>query len=145
MRITMTLALAAALTATGAAAQQSAGQHDQHQGGAHRHPQAAEKKNPVKADDTSIAAGKQVFEKQCAACHGATGKGDGKMAGELNPKPSDLTDADWKHGATDGELYLVIHDGSKNTGMKPFASKITEHQIWDVINYIRTLGPAKSH
>ena len=137
------LVLAGALGANLVA--QSSHQHDQHQAGAHRHPQAAAKKNPVKADETSIAAGKQVFDKQCAACHGATGKGDGKMAAELDPKPSDLTDADWKHGSTDGEIFLVIHDGAKNTGMKPYASKLTEHQIWDVVNYIRTLGPARSH
>ena len=113
--------------------------------GTHRHPEAAKAANPVKADATSIAAGQKLYAKNCAPCHGDTGKGDGKMAGELNPKPSDLTDADWKHGSTDGEIYLVIHDGSKNTGMKPFASKMTAHQIWDVVNYIRSIGPTKSH
>jgi len=29
--------------------------------------------------------------------------------------------------------------------MKPFAKKLTAHQIWDVINYVRSIGPAKSH
>jgi cbb3-type cytochrome c oxidase subunit III len=113
--------------------------------GAHHHPEAAKVKNPVTADATSIAAGKQVYEKNCTSCHGATGLGDGKMGTELNPKPSNLADNEWKHGSTDGEIFAVIKEGVKGTGMKSFNSKLTEHQIWDVINYVRTLAPAKSH
>ena len=114
-------------------------------GAAHHHPDAAKQKNPVAADAASIAAGKAVYDKNCANCHGKTGTGDGMMGAELNPKPPNLTDAEWKHGDTDGELFLVIKDGAKGTGMKSFNSKLTEHQIWDVVNYIRSIGPAKSH
>lgn len=121
----------------------SAAQDHQHDAGAHRHPDAAKVKNPVAADATSIEAGKTVFDKNCASCHGDTGKGDGRMGEELNPKPSNLTDADWKHGSTDGEIFKVIHDGAPKTGMKPYGRKLTEHQIWDVVNYIRSIGPKK--
>jgi len=120
----------------------AASQHE-HSAGAHRHPDAAKVKNPVPADATSIAAGKDIYDKNCATCHGDSGKGDGRMGEELNPKPSDLTDADWKHGSTDGEIYKVIHDGTVKTGMKAFGRKLTDHQIWDVINYIRSIGPKK--
>jgi mono/diheme cytochrome c family protein len=114
-------------------------------GGAHHHPEAEKNQNPVAADATSIAAGKQLFEKNCASCHGKTGVGDGAMGSELNPKPSNLTDAEWKHGSSDGEIFAVIKDGVKGTGMKGFNSKLTAHQIWDTVNYVRSLGPAKSH
>jgi mono/diheme cytochrome c family protein len=114
-------------------------------GGTHHHPEAAKQQNPVTADATSIAAGKQIYEKNCANCHGKTGAGDGAMGTELNPKPANLVDADWKHGSSDGEIFEVIKDGVKGTGMKSFNSKLTPHQIWDVVNYIRSLGPAKSH
>jgi mono/diheme cytochrome c family protein len=142
-------ALITAALAVTVAAQQQEHQH-QHpgthpSGGAHRHPAAAKMKNPVAADAKSIEAGKELYDKHCAGCHGDTGKGDGSMGAELNPKPPDLTDAEWKHGSTDGELYLVIRDGAKNTDMKPFAKKLTAHQIWDVINYVRSIGPSKSH
>src|SRR5262245_2837341 len=115
--------LALASWTLGVAAQDhdhAAGQHD---AGAHQHPEAAKLKNPVKSTPDSIAAGKKIFDGQCAACHGATGKGDGKMAAELNPKPADLTDASWKHGSTDGEMFTLIRDGAKNTGMKAYGSK----------------------
>ncbi len=113
--------------------------------GAHHHPEAARLKNPVASDAASIAAGKQAYDKQCASCHGDKGKGDGAMGEELNPKPPDLTDTDWKHGSTDGEIFTVVRDGVKNTGMKAFGRKLTAHQIWDVVNYLRSIGPHPSH
>src|SRR5437764_753669 len=97
--------------------------------GTHHHPEAAKVQNPVAADATSIAAGKQIYEKSCASCHGKTGAGDGAMGAELNPKPSNFTDAEWKHGSSDGEIFAVIKDGVKGTGMKGFNSKLTTHQI----------------
>jgi mono/diheme cytochrome c family protein len=111
------------------------------EGGAHHHPQAARLKNAVPSSAGSIAAGQALYQKQCAGCHGDTGKGDGSMGEELNPKPADLTDADWKHGSTDGEIFTVIHDGVKSTGMKGYARKMTPHQLWDVVNYIRSIAP----
>ena len=123
-------------------------QHDQHEAAhpptaAHRHPDAAKLKNPVVANATSIAAGQKVFARLCAACHGDAGKGDGKMGEEMIPKPADLTDGDWKHGSSDGEIYTLIRTGAKGTGMKAYSRKLTTHEIWDVVNYIRSIGPAK--
>jgi mono/diheme cytochrome c family protein len=120
-------------------------QHDHPAAGAHRHPAAAKLTNPVKADATSIAAGKALYEKHCASCHGDTGKGDGKMGEQMNPKPSDLTGVEWKHGSTDGEIFTVIRDGVQGTGMKAFGRKLTPHEIWDLVNCLHSLGPAKSH
>src|SRR6478672_2443003 len=133
---TLTMAISIGL----AAAQEHQHPATHPEGGAHRHPEAAKLKNPVTADAMSIAAGKQLYDKQCAGCHGDTGKGDGSMGEELNPKPANLTDADWKHGSSDGEIFTVIRDGVKSTGMKPYARKLTTHQLWDVVNYVRSLA-----
>jgi len=116
-------------------------EHQHPTAGAHRHPAAANLKNPVAANEASVSAGRQIYDKQCAGCHGDTGKGDGAMGEELNPKPANLVDADWKHGSSDGEIFVVIRDGVKNTGMKPYGRKMTTHQIWDVVNYLRSLSP----
>ena len=96
----------------------------------HQHPAEAARiitrsrklKNPVPPTPRRLPPARSCT-KQCASCHGETGKGDGKMGVELDPKPSDLTDADWKHGSTDGEIFTVIRDGSKATGMKPYAAR----------------------
>jgi len=107
----------------------------------HQRPDAARMKNPVPADPVSIAAGLALYQKQCVGCHGETGKGDGALGEELNPKPSDLTDGEWKHGSTDGDIFTVIHDGVRSTGMKAYGRKMTTHQLWDVVNYLRSIGP----
>src|SRR3954467_5306967 len=111
--------------------------------GAARSPQRspqADVKNPVASSPESIASGAKAFGRYCAACHGKEGQGDGPGGAKLNPKPSNLADADWKHGSSDGEIYAVIHDGVKDTGMKGFASRMTEHELWDLINYVRSLS-----
>jgi mono/diheme cytochrome c family protein len=121
-----------------------AGQHGAG-AGAHQHPEAAKKKNPVAADAKSLAEGKELYTANCADCHGETGKGDGPMAAYTGePLPSDLTDAEWKHGSTDGEIFLVIHDGVENTGMRNFDKELTEQQIWHLVNYVKSLGPKPS-
>ena len=104
---------------------------------------AAKLKNPIAASAASLAEGKQLFTKQCASCHGALGKGDGKAGAALKPPPADLTDATWAHGSTDGALFTVIRDGVKETSMRGFAGRMTVREIWTVVNYVRSLGPAK--
>ena len=113
----------------------------QHKDAAHRHGAAAKMKNPVAASAESIASGRKLYDPHCSECHGDTGKGDG-MAGEgLDEKPSNLVDTEWEHGSTDGELFVVIRDGAgPKSEMKPFAKKLTERQIWDVVNFVRTLN-----
>ncbi|HYM23949.1 MAG TPA: c-type cytochrome [Vicinamibacterales bacterium] len=97
--------------------------------------------SPVAADEQSIADGKQVYDRRCASCHGDRGKGDGMMGEELNPRPADLTEGNWKHGRTDSDIFMVIRNGVKNTGMRAYARRLTTRQMWDVVNYVRTLGP----
>jgi high-affinity iron transporter len=103
--------------------------------------QDAKPTNTVAADATSIAAGKKLFGSNCASCHGETGQGDGRAGVQLNPKPANLV----KRWSSDGEIFTIIRDGVKDTGMKGFASRMTAHQVWDVVNYVRSIGPDSSN
>jgi len=108
----------------------------------HQHPEAAKLQNPVAADAASIEAGKKLYTESCADCHGEAGKGDGPAAPYAgDPPPSNLTDAEWKHGSTDGEIYTVIHDGVEGTGMKDFGKELKANDIWNLVNYVKTLAP----
>lgn len=113
-----------------------------HEAGMHTHSEAAKLTNPVKSDTASIAAGQKLYTTHCAMCHGPSGAGDGVQAAKYNPKPSNLADATWKHGPTDGEIFTVIRNGIPKTAMSSaFSKKISERQTWDVVNFVRSIGP----
>jgi mono/diheme cytochrome c family protein len=101
-------------------------------------PEAAKIKNPVPATPESVAAGKRAYGQLCANCHGPSGKGDGSVAG--TDPPSDLTDGVWDFGSTDGEIFTVIHDGLSGKDMGGYAERLKETDIWNVVNFIRTLA-----
>jgi mono/diheme cytochrome c family protein len=104
-------------------------------------PEAAKVKNPVPVTADSIAAGKATYTKYCQFCHGEGAKGDGKMAPK-DSHPSDLTDAKWDHGSTDGEIFAVIQSGAGPTSvMKGFKGKLTDQQTWEVVDFLRSIGP----
>ncbi len=98
-------------------------------------------KNPVAANADSIAAGQALFAKNCRFCHGDAAKGNGPMAPK-GTNPPDLTDAKWDHGATDGEIFTNIRDGiAPKYDMKPNKGKISDEDIWNIVNYLRSIGP----
>jgi mono/diheme cytochrome c family protein len=104
-------------------------------------PEAAKLKNPVQATSASVAKGKELFSKNCRFCHGADAKGDGPMAPK-DTHPSDLTDAKWDRGATDGEIFAVIQNGAgPKFDMKGYKSKLTDTDMWNIVNFLRSLGP----
>src|SRR6185369_7275450 len=97
-------------------------------------------KNPVASSADSIASGQALFTKNCRFCHGADAKGDGPMAPK-DTHPSDLTDAKWDRGSTDGEIFAVIRDGAgPKFDMKGYKSKMTEPEMWNIVNYLRSVG-----
>ncbi len=102
-------------------------------------PLAAKVRNPVAATPESIAAGRATYQRLCSRCHGVQGKGDGGGAG-AGGQPADLTDATWDFGGSDGEIYSVIHDGT-SADMEPYAERISDSEIWNLVNFIHSIGP----
>ena len=99
-------------------------------------------KNPVPATAAAIKFGRTVYNMNCRQCHGLRGLGDGLLAGK-NPSPANLTDGKWDHGDSDGEIFTIILNGAPapKTEMKPNKGTIAEKDIWNVVNFIRSLGP----
>ena len=104
----------------------------------HRHPEAQKLKNPVPSDSASIEEGRKLYLRNCASCHGPSGKGDGSMA-LAGGTPANLTDETWDHGSSDGEIFVVIRDGT-SSDMEAYKDRLTEKQIWQIVNFIRTLA-----
>jgi mono/diheme cytochrome c family protein len=101
-------------------------------------PEAAKIKNPVPATPESVTAGKRAYGQLCANCHGPSGMGDGSNGGL--DQPSDLTAGVWDFGSTDGEIFTVIRDGLSGKDMGGYAERLKEADIWNVVNFIRTLA-----
>lgn len=103
--------------------------------GWHAPPEAANRSNPIQADSSSIERGKALFLELCTTCHGKEAKGDGPVAARLPVETPDLTDESSKHSA--GELAWKISTG--RSSMPKWGDKLSEKQIWDIVNFIQNL------
>ena len=107
-------------------------------------PDPKKVKNPVAASAASVTAGAATYKKYCSFCHGPEAKGEGPLAPK-DSHPPNLTDAKWDHGDTDGEVFALIQNGAGGTSaMKGFKGKMPDTDMWNVINYLRSLGPKKT-
>ena len=92
---------------------------------------AATRSNPVEGQQRAQLAGFKLFARECAACHGADGRGIGKAP--------PLTQADVQK-APPGALFWVLRNGSLKRGMPSFAH-LPEPQRWQIVTYVKTLKP----
>lgn len=97
---------------------------------------AIKMKNPVKPEASSISEGKDLYSQHCKSCHGAKGKGDGPKSGKIDISCGDFTSADFAK-KTDGELFWKTVEGRKP--MPSFKEKLSDNEVWNIVNYIRTL------
>jgi mono/diheme cytochrome c family protein len=103
-------------------------------------PEARKVKNPVAPTAASLKTGAQLYAKNCEFCHGPAGLGDGKLAPK-HVKPANLADAKWDRGVTDGEIFAVIaHGAGPDFKMKGVKGRLSDTDIWHLVNYIRSLG-----
>ncbi len=84
-----------------------------------------------------VATGMAIYEKQCALCHGRTGKGDGPVAKSLNPAPPSFISKEMI-GHLDERHHKVTMEG--NAAMPSFAGQLSHQEIDDVLAFTRTLA-----
>ena len=96
--------------------------------------------NPVAATPEIIAAGMGHFADHCAACHANDGSGDTELGLGLYPRPPDLRQ-ETTRSLTDGELFYIIENGVRLTGMPAFGTGTAEgaEQTWHLVHFIREL------
>lgn len=104
-------------------------------------PKYATKANPRTATPQTLNSGKNLFQQNCARCHGVNGFGDGPDGANLNPPPANIAATSKMPMATDGYLLWVISEGGAPVGsaMPPFKQTLKEDEIWKIITYLRTL------
>jgi len=97
--------------------------------------------NPIAPNADSVSIGKELYEKNCVACHGTSGKGDGAVGVTLNPRPADLSLHAVPGVHPDGQLYDWVTNGFAGTAMPTFRQSLSDDQRWHLVNYIRALAP----
>ncbi len=97
---------------------------------------AAARKSPVPADPASIGRGRALYVKHCAGCHGDNGQGDGPAAANMTPAPTDFAKTAGHHPNGDIAWKIEIGRGP----MPGWGDRLTDTQIWDLTNYVQSLG-----
>ena len=100
---------------------------------------AAQEKNPFADDATAVAAGKQLFEKNCKRCHGPGGLGDGPDADPDAMQDMDLTVARRASRNPDGVVFHKVWNGRKKPKMPAFKDELSKDQVWQIVSYTQTL------
>lgn len=101
---------------------------------------ASDLRNPVEQTPAVIAAGRAHFADHCAICHANNGSGNTEMGRNLFPKAPDMRLAPTQE-LTDGELFWIIENGIRFTGMPGWSTGTREGEeaSWHLVHFIRRL------
>ena len=91
----------------------------------------------------NVANGKKIYLKTakpmaCSMCHGKKGDGGGKLGKALKPSPRNFTCAATMKKVSAGQMFYIIKNGSKGTGMVAHKKTLKDKEIWDVVKYVRS-------
>jgi mono/diheme cytochrome c family protein len=95
--------------------------------------------NPVQVSPENLRGARLHFADHCAICHANDGSGDTPIGRGLYPKPPDLRQDDTQKLA-DGELFFVIENGIRFTGMPAFGGGHSNEDSWKLVHFIRHLS-----
>jgi len=84
--------------------------------------------------------GESIYQQHCVGCHGVAGDGLGPDIKELIVPPANFR-AVKSRTKTDIDLYLAIKQGVLFSPMHGWADRLSDQEIRDVLNYIRTFAP----
>jgi mono/diheme cytochrome c family protein len=100
--------------------------------------EAGKMKNPLPETDEVVSQGQEVFLGSCAQCHGAEARGDTNIGRNMNPPAMDLTSPHVQHWS-DAELFWIIQNGVRLTGMPSWKSSISDNETWKLTRYVHNL------
>jgi len=99
---------------------------------------ARDMRNPVPLTPQILAEGREHFADHCAICHGNDGSGDTEVGRGLYPRAPDMRQPATQ-SLPDGELFYIIENGVRLTGMPAWASHEGTDDNWRLVHFIRHL------
>lgn len=100
-------------------------------------------KNPLAQSPDAVQEGQQMFMASCAMCHGTDGHARTSLGLAMYPPAMDLTSPHVQHW-TDAELFWIIQNGVRLTGMPAWKSMISETDTWKLVNFIHVVPRLRS-
>ena len=99
---------------------------------------ARDLRNPLPATPGALAEGRAHFADHCASCHANDGGGDTPLGRGLYPRAPDMRRPETQR-LTDGELFWIIENGVRFTGMPAWGEPGRESESWELVHFIRRL------
>jgi len=99
---------------------------------------AEDRPNPLAGYPEAWKRAAHEFQEHCAPCHGELGRGDGNLGERMSPKASNLA-SPAVQARSDGELFYMIENGIRFSGMPSFADHLGPDDIWGFVSFIRHL------
>jgi len=99
---------------------------------------ASKLKNPELVNEETMAEAREHFVEHCSVCHGVDGRGGTTFGRNMYPKVPDLTLADTQR-LSDGELFYMISNGIRFSGMPAFGGEDSLQEIWHLSAFLRRL------
>ena len=97
----------------------------------------------MKATTESLAKAKNIYQIDCAMCHGDNGNGKTDLAKSLGISILDFTDAKAMSGKFDGEMFNIIRNG-KDKMPPEAAGRANDNMVWNLIHYIRNMSKSQA-
>ena len=94
--------------------------------------------NPFKDPPSVLPSGMKHYQANCVLCHGASGVSPAELAYGLNP-PAPALHGQGTQSRTDGQLFWVIRNGIRMTGMPAFGPTHEDEEIWHIVAFVRHL------
>src|SRR5262249_7370363 len=95
-------------------------------------------KNPSSPTEASLAEAHEQFVENCSICHGIDGRGDTLIGRNMYPQVPNLANAETQQ-LTDGELFYIISNGVRFTGMPAWGDENNPESTWALVTFIRRL------
>lgn len=78
------------------------------------------------------------YEKACVVCHGESGRGDGRVANDIDPKPTNFVEGDRVASQSPFQIYNTIRLGVEGTAMPDF-EVLSEEDLWKLAFFVKSL------